>query len=159
MNQRIITEEDMIREAELFQNIYPIFAEEMDRVEAIRGRLNDFQIMIAASRAKDAMGILSWERRQIVNAIFESYMEKYSRYGRQEADEWVIESFGCRPSPRLAFGDKRIAGNRETDEMTGLKIEGLSRFILEKEAELLQLYRELFELMELENPKKPDHEA
>ncbi|MDF2661545.1 MAG: hypothetical protein K0Q94_4336, partial [Paenibacillus sp.] len=71
MNQRIITEDDMIREAELFQNIYPIFAEEIDRAEAIRGRLNDFQIMIAASRAKDAMGILSWERRQIVNAIFE----------------------------------------------------------------------------------------
>jgi hypothetical protein len=124
----------MIQAAKQFQAVYPLLLEEINRVEAVRGELNDFQLMLAVSRAKDAMGIMSWERRKLVNDIFETYMEVYRLQGRSEADHWVVESFGYELvdlKPELTV--KQDGASR---------IEELSRLIMERESELLQLYRE-----------------
>ncbi|MDF2713192.1 MAG: hypothetical protein K0R28_117 [Paenibacillus sp.] len=144
MNRHTITEQDMMEEAALFQAIYPVFIEEVDRVEAARGKLSDFQLMRAAASCKDVMGNLSWERRQTVNAIFDTYIDIYRNYGREEADEWVILTLGSSRKAIIERGHKLTGehpGNH--DPNVGSRIEELSRLLLEKEAELLWIHREL----------------
>ncbi|GBG05785.1 hypothetical protein PAT3040_00270 [Paenibacillus agaridevorans] len=94
MDPIIITEEEMVLETEEFSNVYPILINQIDHIEQLRGKLNDFQLMLAVSRAKDAMSILGWERRQTVNAILERYAGIYREYGRDKADGWVLATFG-----------------------------------------------------------------
>lgn len=144
MNRHTITEQDMAEEAALIQAIYPIFIEEIDRFEAARGKLSDFQLMRAAARSKDAMGNLSWERRQTVNAIFETYFEKYRQYGRKGADDWIVLTFGSSRKAivqRVYGHNEGYSGSGETS--VGSRIEELSRLLLEKEAELHWIHREL----------------
>ncbi|WP_127582944.1 hypothetical protein [Paenibacillus koleovorans] len=138
MDHSSITERDLIQAAKQFQTVYPLLLEELDRIEAIRGELNDFQLMLAVSRAKDAVGIINWERRKLVNDIFESYMDVCRSKGRAEADMWVADNFGGDPeklNPELP-----PQPNPET------RIEVLARQIMERESELLQLYREYHKL-------------
>lgn len=146
----------MMKEAALFQAIYPVFIEEIDRVEALRGKLSDFQLMRAAARSKDTMGSLSWERRQTVNAIFDMYIELYREYGREAADEWVILTFG---SSRKAIVERtrKFPGERPESPNPNVesRIEELSRLLLEKEAELLWIQRELHLLHGLVAPGNP----
>jgi hypothetical protein len=134
----------MIQEAALFQAIYPVFIEEVDRIEATRGKLSEFQLMRAAACSKDVMGNLSWERRQTVNAIFEAYIEIYRKYGRESADEWVVLTFGSSRKAIVERG-RKFAGERPQtgDPNVESRIEELSRLLLEKEAELLWIHREL----------------
>lgn len=65
----VITLDEMQREAQLFQSVYPDLIGEIARVESARGKLNDFQLMMAVSYAKNGLGVLSYERRQTINAI------------------------------------------------------------------------------------------
>lgn len=148
MDQPSITEQEMIEAAELFQTVYPFFIEEIDRVEAMRGKLNDFQIMLAVSRAKDAMGILSWDRRQTINAIFDTYMEMYRLYGRNVADKWVEKTFSYAPP--------ETQNSRQRYEDTQQRNIELSHLIAEKEAELLRIYRELYLLQGWPFPSEPN---
>jgi hypothetical protein len=148
MDQPSITEQEMIEAAELFQTVYPFFIEEIERVEAMRGKLNDFQIMLAVSRAKDAMGTLGWDRRQTINAIFETYMEMYRLHGRREADKWVEETFSYMPP--------ETQGSSQGPEDTQKRIMEISRLIVEKEAELLRIYRELYLLQGWQFPSEPN---
>lgn len=133
-----ITERDMIQAAEQFHEVYPLLLEEIDRIEALRGELNDFQLMLAVSKAKDSMGIMSWERRRLINAIFETYMDVYRMEGRSMADQWVVETFEMEP----ASLQRQLTAQKEGAS----RIEELSRLIMERESELLQLYRELHAL-------------
>ncbi|TMV48777.1 hypothetical protein FE783_17180 [Paenibacillus mesophilus] len=151
----------MMEEAALFQEIYPVFIEEVDRIEAARGKLSEFQLMRAAARGKDIMGHLSWERRQTVNAIFETYIDIYRNYGREDADEWVVLTLGSSRKAIIERGYKHnweYPGNSEPN--VGSRIEELSRLLLEKEAELLWIHRELSLLQGMITPvKKTDEDT
>lgn len=142
-----------MEEAALFQEIYPIFIEEVDRVEATRGKLSDFQLMRAAARSKDVMGNLSWERRQTVNAIFDTYNVIYRNYGREEADEWVIMTLGS-SSKAIIERRYKLSGEHPENKVPNVKsrIEELSRLLLEKEAELHWIHREISLLQGLITP-------
>jgi hypothetical protein len=161
MDRPLISEHEMIKETEIFFKIYSEFIDEIDQIESVRGKLNDFQLMQAVSRAKENMGILGWERRQTVNSIFEKYMHIYRIFGRAKADEWVkvtfvysikmrndIEPEAPTELPKL---ENSLSANEETSsnhKNAESRIQELSRLILEKEAELLQLYREFYLLQQ-----------
>ncbi|MDF2838040.1 MAG: hypothetical protein K0Q63_3680 [Paenibacillus sp.] len=168
MDRLFVSEEDMVLETEEFAYVYPILMNEIEHIEKLRGKLNDFQLMLAVSRAKDSMGIVSWERRQTVNAILEKYAHLYRERGREEADEWVWVTFGfsLAPSHRHNVKDATAEGSgpetasenaaglqEETeaamnDEPESLEIDmqEIAGLIAVKEAELLQLYREFYRL-------------
>ena len=163
MDRPLISEHEMIKETELFYKIFSVFINEIDQIESTRGKLNDFQLMQAFFRAKDTMGIiLGWERRQIVNSIFETYMEIYREFGRAKADEWVTITFGHSTKTRndtepeapsehpktensLSEGEETSSSSPKNEEP---RIEELSRLIIEKEADLLLLYREFYFLQQ-----------
>ncbi|QNK58916.1 hypothetical protein [Paenibacillus sp. PAMC21692] len=162
MEPVIVTEEEMVLEAVEFSNVYPILINEIDHIERLRGKLNDFQLMLAVSRAKDAMSILGWERRQTVNATLERYAGIYREYGRKAADRWVLETFGF----VLEAGDEEELetsldesgatehpehsehGEEAEEEEVNIRLtmQEISSLIAVKEAELLQLYREFYRL-------------
>ncbi|MFC4775236.1 hypothetical protein ACFO9Q_00375 [Paenibacillus sp. GCM10023252] len=136
-NRPIITQEEMLTEAELFRSIYPVLIGEIDRVEQARGKLNDFQLMLAVSYTKDGLGVLSYERRQTVNAIFDTFTSIYRKSGRIPAEIWAKETFGC--------STEAIRRDEDTSEIVQ-RMDELAKIIQEKEAELLQLYREFYTL-------------
>lgn len=168
MDPIMITEEEMVLETEEFSNVYPILINQIDHIERLRGKLNDFQLMLAVARAKDAMSILGWERRQTVNAILERYAGIYREYGREEADGWVLETFGfvleegfedevgdngdssleqSETSELPEHGEEAEEHEREEqEENLRLSMQEISALIAVKEAELLQLYREFYRL-------------
>ncbi|MBW7457270.1 hypothetical protein ACFOLF_22155 [Paenibacillus sepulcri] len=134
-DRSLITMEEMILEAELFQSVYPDLIGEIDRGEVAHGKLNDFQLMQAVAHAKNGLGVLSFERRQVINAVFDAFTTIYRKDGRGSAERWAKQSFGCFSSS-LSVKEKDIAD-------IVMKIDELSRLIQGKESELLQLYREL----------------
>jgi hypothetical protein len=161
MDQPIISEHEMIKETELFHKIFSVFINEIDQIENTRGKLNDFQLMQAVYRAKDTTGILGWESRQNINSIFEKYMSIYREFGRAKADEWVTITFGFSFNMRnesepeapseLSKTENSLSEDEETSnshKKEELRVEELSLLILEKEAELLQLYREFYLLQQ-----------
>ncbi|MFC5650963.1 hypothetical protein ACFPYJ_17980 [Paenibacillus solisilvae] len=127
-----ITLEEMMSEAELFQSVYSELASEIERGESTRGKLNDFQLMQAVAHAKDGLGVMSYERRQIINAIFEAFSAIYRRDGRPSAEIWATETFGCIRS-EVKREDLKVIEERMVE---------LNQLIQLKEKELLQLYRE-----------------
>jgi hypothetical protein len=137
-NRPLITIEEMITEGELFQSVYSELIQEIERGEHARGKLNEFQLMQAVAHAKNGLGVLSFERRQTINAIFETFTSIYLKDGRAAAEEWAQQSFGCSSSSEKAS----TAGNTEVL----LRIKEISRLIQEKETELLQFYREFYML-------------
>lgn len=131
-NRSLITLEEMKTEAELFQSVYPELSSEIERGENARGKLNDFQLMQAVAHAKNGLGVLNYERRQIVNAIFGAFSNIYRKDGRTSAEVWAIETFGC---------SKKEVKTEEKTEII-VKMEELEHLIQVKENELLQIYRE-----------------
>lgn len=130
----MMTIEEMKTESELFQTVYPDLIGEIDRIENTRGKLNDFQLMMAVSYAKNGLGVLNYERRQTINAIFESFAEIYRQEGRFAADQWARLNFGC--GQELEDDDERRIVRARIDE--------LSTVIRDKETELLKIYREYY---------------
>ncbi|MHA6485085.1 hypothetical protein ACX1C1_24665 [Paenibacillus sp. strain BS8-2] len=175
MEPNEITEEEMLSASEEFAYLYPILMNEIEHIERLRGRLNDFQLMLAVSRAKDSMEIVGWERRQTINAILGKYAQIYRTLGREEADEWVMLTFGFRlvrsvPADHLendgtehevteaeaelnsnvpaGLGSKdeeETMSNEFTKDLT-FDLQEIASLIAMKEAELLQLYREFYRL-------------
>ncbi|GLX70719.1 hypothetical protein [Paenibacillus glycanilyticus] len=141
-----IPQEEFFAAAALFCRAYPVFVAEIDRVEAERGKLNDFQLMRAVNKAKEGIVILGWDCRKAVNALFDTYVEIYKHNNKENADYWAESTFGC--SKTLFF--EPPAMEEEVIEENGiplaLRIEHLSSLIHEQEAELLQNYRELYRL-------------
>ncbi|TJY44027.1 hypothetical protein E5161_01110 [Cohnella pontilimi] len=136
INPSSISIQQMQTEAQAFQSVYPDFISEIERVESTRGKLNDFQLMMAVSYAKNGLGVLSYERRQIINAIFAAFTNIYRNEGRIAANQWAYENFGCGVMP-LSSEDTRDVHTR---------LEELSTMIRDKETELLKLYREYYVL-------------
>jgi hypothetical protein len=134
----LITVEEMMTEAELFRSVYPELIREIDRVESTRGKLNDFQLMQAVAHAKTGLGVLSYERRQTINAIFDTFVNIYRKNGRTSAEKWAGESFGCISIVAAEAGE-------DTSELVS-RIRELTRLIEQHESDLLQLYRELYML-------------
>lgn len=134
-----ITQEDMRAEAELFQAVYTSLIREIDRGESLRGKLNDFQLQQAVAHAKDGMGVLSYERRQTMNAIFENFSAIYRSDGRAAAAVWASQNFGCSLSDAVSADRADMRA----------RIEELALLIQMKETELLQLYREIHGLQQL----------
>jgi hypothetical protein len=132
-NRSLITLEEMITESELFQSVYPELTSEIERGENARGKLNDFQLMQAIAHAKNGLGVLSYERRQVVNAIFGTFSNIYRKDGRASAEVWASETFGC----------SKKDGNKEDRTEFVIRMEELEQLIHVKETELLQIYREL----------------
>ncbi|MFS0728073.1 hypothetical protein [Paenibacillus sp. 1P07SE] len=144
-NETIITIEDMLAEAELFQAIYPDLIGEIERIEHTRGKLVDFQLMQAISYAKNGLGVLNYERRQIINTILEQFSAIYRKGGRIEAAQWAQETFGCYSE----------TVEPETGSEALPRIEELSALIQEKETELLKLYREYYMLQTYQSKQEP----
>jgi hypothetical protein len=154
-NPSVITVEEMLTEIELFQSVYPDLIGEIERVENTRGKLNDFQLMLAVSYAKNGLGVLSFERRQTVNAIFTAFTNIYRKEGLKAADQWAKDHFGCQSDAADTADtqneeDPAEAGleeetiQQEDAQAAAARIEELSSIIREKETELLEFYRELF---------------
>ncbi|BBH22509.1 hypothetical protein Back11_38540 [Paenibacillus baekrokdamisoli] len=135
-NISTITIEEMITETELFQSVYPELSSEIERGENTRGKLNEFQLMQAIAHAKNGLGVLNYERRQIINAIFEAFSAIYRSDGRASAEVWAYENFGCR----------EIQAEREDLSAIRDRMEELEQLIQWKESELLQIYREFHRL-------------
>ncbi|QAY65745.1 hypothetical protein [Paenibacillus protaetiae] len=144
--ETIISEEELNQAVQLFNQAYPYFIEEIDRVEAERGKLNDFQLMIAVSHAKQKLEIISWNCRKTVNAIFQTFVEIYRRTSKEEAEDWAEETFG---TSRIRFVPESDAG-QIAPEGVNPRIHELKLQIQAKEAELLLLYQELVQLQEQE---------
>ena len=148
-DETIITMEDMLAEAELFQAIYPDLIGQIERIENARGKLNDFQLMQAVSYAKNGLGVLNYERRQIINSILDQFSDIYRKGGRYEAIQWAQETFGCYSEPQAPTESASEAQPR---------IEELTHIIREKEAELLKLYREYYTLQTYQQSNEPEPE-
>ncbi|MCR2807077.1 hypothetical protein [Paenibacillus soyae] len=152
MDHLIISEDDMVKESAEFSKVYPILIHEIDHIERVRGKLNDFQLMLAVSRAKDSMGVLGWERRQTVNSILEKYAQIYREYDRESADEWVFITFGYRVDSGYETEAETMAETTsahpqeeiDNDVDVSSRMQEVSNLIVMKEAELLQLYREFY---------------
>lgn len=146
----IITPEEYDAAVELFRSAYPAFINEIDRIEMERGKLNDFQLMLAVTRAKEGLVILGWDCRKTVNTIFDTYVDIYRVRGRAEADKWAEDTFGC--SSLVMFFPHQSLVKDEHTENQGVKekIAELTRQLNEKEAELLHIYRELYRLQAAE---------
>lgn len=136
---QVIPLEDMLSESDLFCAVYPDLIGEIDRIERKRGKLNEFQLMLAVSYAKDGLGVLSFERRRKINAIFEAFTARYRSEGRDAADLWARETFGCSEASGADAGMEDIPD-------AASRVGELSALILRKESELLKLYREYYRL-------------
>lgn len=143
----IITPEEYDAAVELFRSAYPAFINEIDRIEVERGKLNDFQLMLAVTRAKQGLVILGWDCRKTVNTIFDTYVDIYRVSGRAEADKWAEDTFGCSRLVMFFPEQSNLVVNVDS-ENKGVKekIAELTRQLNEKEAELLHIYRELYRL-------------
>lgn len=148
-NPSVITIEEMMTEVDLFQSVYPDLIGEIERVEKARGKLNDFQLMLAVTYAKNGLGVLSYERRQTVNAIFTAFTDIYRKEGLIAADHWARETFGINnrtlSDEEVAEGETGIPEPAIDDEDVSLiehRLEELSSIIRERETELLDIYRE-----------------
>lgn len=146
MDRPLISEHEMIKESEIFHKIYSVFINEIEQIESVRGKPNDFQLMLAVSRAKDTMGILNWERRQTINSIFEKYTHIYRVFGRSKADEWVRVTFGFEGSFESVESGAEVMEIEYKNHVP--RFQEISRLIVEKESELLQLYREFYLLQQ-----------
>ncbi|MFD2613144.1 hypothetical protein [Paenibacillus gansuensis] len=129
-----VTIEEMVMEAELFRRVYPDLIGEIDRVERTRGKLNDFQLMLAVAHAKNGLGVLSYERRQVINSIFALFTTIYRKNGRYTAEKWAVDTFGV----------EKTVETREDLEEVAKTVKELTELIEEKENELLQIYREYY---------------
>ncbi|CAM3155595.1 hypothetical protein PALU110988_05345 [Paenibacillus lupini] len=140
-----IPQEEFFAAAALFCRAYPTFVAEIDRVEAERGKLNDFQLMLAVNKAKESLVILGWDCRKAVNALFETYVEVYKHSSKEDANHWAESTFGC--SKTLIYEpsieDEEIV---EQGLYLEMRIEQLTALIHEQETTLLQNYRELYRL-------------
>gem|GEM_PF-1656171 len=140
-----IPQEEFFAAAALFCRAYPVFVAEIDRVEAERGKLNDFQLMRAVNKAKEGLVILGWDCRKAVNALFDTYVEIYKHSSKDDADHWAESTFGC--SKTLIYEppleEEVILEHGSSLEM---RIEQLTALIHEQETTLLQNYRELYRL-------------
>ncbi|QJC52990.1 hypothetical protein HGI30_16380 [Paenibacillus albicereus] len=146
-----ITHEEYLASAELFRSAFPAFAAEVARVEAMRGKLNEFQLSRAVTMAADSVEILGWNSRRTVLAIFDVYVELYRGEGREAADRWVEATFGA--------GLLLASGGRQEQADPGLlaRLAAVEEEIRGREAELLELYRELTRLKaEASGTQPPD---
>lgn len=144
----VITEEEWKQAVELFNRAYPFFIDEIERVESERGKLNDFQLMRAVSRAKEGLIILGWNCRRALNAIFDAFVDLYRKSGKAEAEDWA----------EATFSSSRIHVPREEEvqpDYMNPRIYDLKMLIQAKEAELLLLYQELVELQDDERSQQP----
>ncbi|WP_308635524.1 hypothetical protein [Paenibacillus silvisoli] len=165
MEKPIISEQDMVKEKEAFYAIFETFIGEIELMERTRGKLSEFQLIQAIYHAKDTVGILGWDRRQTINSIFEKYMYIYLAYGREEADEWVEITFGFRIERAMEVEPEALSESQgqvhlepepsyfNEEPKTSynpleLRVKELSLRIMEKESELLQLYREFYSLQQ-----------
>ncbi|GMK48290.1 MULTISPECIES: hypothetical protein [Paenibacillus] len=140
-----IPQEEFFAAAALFCRAYPVFVAEIDRVEAERGRLNDFQLMRAVNKAKEGLVILGWDCRKAVNALFDTYVEIYKHSSKDDANEWAESTFGC--SKTLIYEPPLVEEEiLEHGVSLELRIEQLTALIHEQEATLLQNYRDLYRL-------------
>jgi len=140
--QTIITEDELQQSITLFNEAYPYFIDEIERVESMRGKLNEFQLMRAVSRAKQRLEIIGWNCRKTVNALYEAFVDIYKESGKEEALSWAEGTFGANREHVPGNGAEGAA------ELTGvsLQIVELKLQIQAKEAELQQLYDKLVEL-------------
>ena len=92
--ESLITHEEYLTSAELFRSAFPAFAAELQRVEALRGKLNEFQLRQAVAMATGSIVILGWNCRKTIGAIFDVYVELYREEGKSAADQWVEATFG-----------------------------------------------------------------
>lgn len=135
-----ITHEEYLAAAELFRSAFPAFAAEMARVEALRGKLNEFQLSRAVTKAADSIEILGWDSRRTVLAIFDVYVELYRGEGREAADRWVEATFGA----GILLTSTAESGPPDPGLLARLaEVESAIRI---REAELLEMYRELTRL-------------
>lgn len=144
-----ITHEEYLASAELFRSAFPAFAAEVARVEAMRGKLNEFQLSRAVTMAADSVEILGWNSRRTVLAIFDVYVELYRGEGREAADRWVEATFGAGLLP--------APGGAPDSADPGLlaRLGEVEEEIREREAELLELYRELTRLKAAASGTRP----
>ncbi|WJH33763.1 hypothetical protein N6H14_27745 [Paenibacillus sp. CC-CFT747] len=133
-----VTLEEMKSEAKLFQSVYPELVGEIIRIESSRGHLSEFQMMAAVSHAKKGLGVLSYERRQSINLIFESFKQIYLEHGFNEAHRWAQEVLGC--GDDLPYAGSQL-GQKDKED----RLRKLSFLIQVKESELLELYREYYQ--------------
>lgn len=140
----MITEEEWQQAVALFNRAYPFFIDEIERVEAQRGKLNDFQLMLAVSRAKESLVILGWNCRKALNAIFDQFVEIYRTRGKEWAEDWAEDTF---EASRIHV-EPMI--EEPQPEYHNPRIHDLKMLIQAKEAELLLLYQELVELQDAE---------
>ncbi|MCM3625790.1 hypothetical protein M3194_00250 [Paenibacillus glycanilyticus] len=140
-----IPQEEFFAAAALFCRAYPVFVAEIDRVEAERGRLNDFQLMRAVNKAKEGLVILGWDCRKAVNALFDTYVEIYKHSSKDDANHWAESTFGCNKTLiyEPPFEEDVVLEHGVSLDM---RIEQLTALIHEQETTLLQNYRELYRL-------------
>ncbi|MUT67090.1 hypothetical protein [Paenibacillus sp. NEAU-GSW1] len=154
---KMITKEEFAAVSDLFRQAYPYLIHEIERVESERGKLNDFQLLRAVSRAKQSIAVVNWDYRKMVNAVFDAYVEIYKETGRKEADEWAIVTFGCSRYIKISSEDQSNIDENDAREQHD-KLDEASLHILmneltlqmeAKEAELLQLYEQFQRLQKL----------
>lgn len=156
-NTKMFTQEEFAAVSDLFRQAYPYLIHEIERVETERGRLNDFQLLRAISRAKESIAVVNWDYRKMVNAVFDAYVDKYKETGRKEADEWAIVTFGCSRYIKISSDELSDAQENDTTEhdeqfdAASLQIlmNELTLQMEAKEAELLQLYDQFKRLQKL----------
>ncbi|MFD1953129.1 hypothetical protein ACFSL6_02790 [Paenibacillus thailandensis] len=144
----MITEEEWHQAVALFNRAYPYFIDEIERVEAERGKLNDFQLMLAVSRAKERLVILGWNCRKALNAIFDRFVDLYRTSGKEWAEDWAEDTFG---SSRIHV---QPPDDEQQPDYANPRIHDLRMLIQVKEAELLLLYQELVELQDEEQASR-----
>jgi len=139
IEETLISEEELQQAVELFNTAYPFFIDEIERVEESRGKLSDFQLMMAIAVAKDRLIIFGWNCRRALNAIFDSFAEVYKQSGRSEAEVWAEDTFNSsREHVQLPEEDSTALKEHANPKIIELKLH-----IQAKEAELQQLYMEL----------------
>ncbi|GGG79513.1 hypothetical protein [Paenibacillus radicis (ex Gao et al. 2016)] len=150
---KMITQEEFATVSELFRKAYPYFVHEIERVEEERGKLNDFQLMLAVSRAKESLAIVNWDYRKMINMVFDGYVDIYKELGRKEADEWAIVTFGCSRYIKRTDGFATVAEEAKQveydEESLRILLNELSLQMEAKEAELLHLYEEFNRLQRI----------
>lgn len=136
----IITEEELQQSIALFNEAYPYFIDEIERVETLRGKLNEFQLMRAVWLAKERLVILGWNCRKTVNALFEAFVDIYKETSKEEAQAWAEGTFGA--------NREHVQVTEDSSEQNAMNIQivELKLQIQEKEAELALLYNKLAEL-------------
>ncbi len=159
---KIITQEEFAAVSELFRKAYPYFVHEIERVEEERGKLNDFQLMLAVSRAKESLAIVNWDYRKMINMVFDGYVDIYKELGRKEADEWAIVTFGCSRYIKRIDGFTSVAEDENEKQVEydaaslQILLNELSLQMEAKEAELLQLYEDFNRLQRISEKLKKE---